>query len=313
MSEIAGMRRWWWTAWLLSLCGSVMSVAIGQEPSDQTDPVLAIVNGATVRQSDLEFLCELRRIPETARAAASDRLLEELIDQKLMAQFLQSRRTEATPEELAARVADLRSLIERSGRNPDEVFGKLGITEDVIRRTLALPLAWNHHVRRVVTEEQLQQFFQKHRAKYDGTRLRVSQIVRPLSPQAADADRQAALELLQQVREEILSGKITFADAARAHSHSPTAASGGDLGWVVYGARLPRELSDAAFALQPGEISPPVVSKFGVHLLTVTGTQSGDLSLEDVRAEVLADLGKQLWAEQLTQERSRAKIERHAP
>lgn len=309
----SGSRRRRWSGWWLCWCLAVPLPLVGQEQPGSADPVLATVNGEPIRRSEVEFLCELRRIPESARAAAQDRLLEELIDQKLMAQFLRSRRTEATPEELSARIASLRSLIERSGRDPDEVFRKLGLSEETVLRTLALPLAWNHHVRRVVTEEQLQQHFRRRRAQYDGTRLRVSQIVRPLSSQADDADRQAATALLQRLREEILSGQTTFADAARAHSVSPTAAAGGDLGWVAYGTRLPRELSDAAFALKPGEISPPVASRFGVHLLTVTEVQPGDLSLEDVREEVLADLGKQLWDQQLAQERSQAKIERNAP
>lgn len=296
---------------VLGMLGSMLpaSMALAQGATPDTDPVLATVNGEPIRRSDLEFLCLVRNIPEERRQAAIRTLVDELIDQRLIAEFLKSRRTEASPEELAGRVEDVRRMIAASQRDPDEVLKKLGVTEAMLERALALPLAWKQHVRRVATDEQVRTRFETERARYDGTRLRVSQIVRRIPAGASDADVEAALALLAEVREAVSRGELTFAEAAREHSQSPTAESGGDLGWMTYGTRLPRELSQPAFRLQRGEVSAPIRTRFGVHLLTVTDAQPGDLSLEDVRSELLADIGQGLWDEQLAASRAAAKIE----
>lgn len=303
------------------LCSSLPGVdlispaALGDEPSSSAaapaanaGPVLATVNDHPIRQSELDFLYLVRRIPEADRDALQAKLLQDLIDQRLMREFLASRRTEAPPAEVTARITALRQLIERSGRNSDEVLQSLGVTEETIRQTLALPLAWNVHARRTITDEQIADWFARHRARFDGSRLRLSQIVRTVPAQSPEADRQAAIDLLTSLRNEITVGTTTFSEAAAKQSQSPSGSQGGDVGWITYGGSLPRELVNAAFALKSGEISEPVVTRFGVHLVTVTDVRPGDLSLEDVRDDVLAELSQQLWHEQLATERSTARI-----
>lgn len=276
----------------------------------ETDAVLAVVNGRPLRQSDLDLHCLVRRIPEAERANQRERLIEKLIDQRLLAEFLTARRTEAAPEELDARIAGVRAAIARGGKDPDAELQRLGISADVLRQALALPLAWQQHVRRVVTADQLAEHWAAHHVRYDGTRRRVSQIVLTLPADADDAARQAAVDRLTALQAELAAGRLTFADAARTHSQSPSREQGGDVGWMVYGTNLPRELADVAFSLPLQAVSPPTRSRFGVHLLTVTAEEPGDLSLEDVRGEVLTDLGRRLWDEQLATERANAKITR---
>ncbi len=73
----------------------------------------------------------------------------------------------------------------------------------------------------------------------------------------------------EQVRAAITGGK-SFQDAAKEQStDTATAPNGGDLGWVPRGVMV-KEFEDAAFALQPGQISQPVQTKFGWHVITVT-------------------------------------------
>lgn len=296
---------------LAALCLCLLVAGVRSAPAQ--DQVLVTVNGQAIRQSDLDLLYLVRRIPEEQRAAVRDRCLEELVDERLMAAFLAGRRTEASPQELDSRIAGLRAAIERSGKSADEELGKLGISNDVLRKALALPLAWQQHVRRVVTAEQLAARYAAHRARYDGTRRRVSQIVLTLPADADEPARQSALKQLATLKAEIDAGKVSFADAARQHSQSPSKEQGGDLGWSVYGARLPAELSNVAFDIPVGQVSDPFLTRFGAHLLLVTDEEPGDLSLEDVRGEVLVELGRELWASQLAHERAAASIVRTQP
>lgn len=70
------------------------------------------------------------------------------------------------------------------------------------------------------------------------------------------------------LREEILGGK-DFADVAAAVSKCPSGGVGGDLGYFTKGMMVP-EFDKAAFTLEVGELSEPVQTQFGWHLLIVT-------------------------------------------
>jgi peptidyl-prolyl cis-trans isomerase SurA len=68
------------------------------------------------------------------------------------------------------------------------------------------------------------------------------------------------------IRKQIVDGQASFAQAARQYSEDGSGARGGDLGWTAPGQFVP-EFEKALLALQPGQISEPVVSRFGVHLI----------------------------------------------
>jgi len=85
----------------------------------------------------------------------------------------------------------------------------------------------------------------------------------------AQLSRDQAVARLQEVRQQILSGKTSFARAAQEMSQDGSAAQGGDLGWAVPGQFVP-EFEQVMNRLQPGQVSDPLVSRFGVHILEVT-------------------------------------------
>ncbi len=72
---------------------------------------------------------------------------------------------------------------------------------------------------------------------------------------------------------------------------------------------MPAPFSQAAFPLKTGEVSQPLRTRFGIHLLTVTARRAGQLSLEDVRKQVFNRLSNQEWDRIVGAERKRAKIE----
>ena len=96
---------------------------------------------------------------------------------------------------------------------------------------------------------------------------------------AADAKNR-----LLQIRERILNG-TKFEDMARQYSDDGSAAKGGDLGWLSPGETVP-EFEHAMDALKPGEISQPIQSPFGYHLIEVLGRRDQDVTKE--RQRVLA-------------------------
>ena len=125
----------------------------------------------------------------------------------------------------------------------------------------------------------------------------------------SDAD---ARRRLVDLRERIVQGGASFAELARQHSADISAAKGGDLGWIYPGDTVP-EFEQAMDALKPGEVSQPIQSPFGWHLIDVEERRVQDVSDDRKRAaarnalrERKSDEAFQDWLRQL---RDRAYVE----
>ncbi|MBL8851591.1 MAG: peptidylprolyl isomerase [Planctomycetaceae bacterium] len=274
---------------------------------------VATVDGDKITQADLDAECLIRRIPPEEQAAHRDAVLKDLIDRRLIAAFLDDRKAPVPESELTAQVELLKRAVEDNSDSFAEVIAKLGLTEQSLKAALAQPLRWKAYVRRTVTDQQLRDYFEIHRAEFDGTQVRARQIVLSVPATAADADWEAAATRLEEIRQSILNKSVSFEDAARQYSTSPSAKQGGDLGFFAFRGRLPPVLSSAAFALPPDGISEVIRSPFGVHLLQVTDRKPGDYSLEDVREEVWDQRTREIWNEQVAAARQTARINVEAP
>lgn len=283
-----------------------------QQPGKATSPAIVIVNGEPITEADVRFMKVSRQMAKTGPAGDDD-LVERLIDRVLVRKFLASRKAEVDAKQLDDAVGQLKRQLRESNRNPDELLGELGYDDARVREELSLLLAWQGHVRRVSTTAEIQKYFESHRAEFDGTEVRASQIFRKLPSEPGSADVENSRKLLADLRTQIVAGKRTFADAAREHSEAPSREQGGDVGWFAYRGRMPVEISSVAFGLQKGEVSAPFRTRFGLHLVTVTDRKAGEISLEDARPEILSALSDSHWRKVVAQERARAKIEYKPP
>lgn len=99
------------------------------------------------------------------------------------------------------------------------------------------------------------------------------------SPQLSES---AAAARLAEYRRRVVAGQADFADLAREHSQDGSSKEGGDLGWANPGRYVP-EFEQALDALKPGEISAPVVSRFGVHLIQLLERREAKLNQREQR------------------------------
>ena len=141
------------------------------------------------------------------------------------------------------------------------------------------------------------------------TQTHARHILLRLTPQLAEA---AAVEKLAAFRRRIVAGQADFAALARENSQDASAREGGDLGWVGAGAFVP-EFEKVMNSLGLNEISEPLVSRFGVHLLQVLERRETAMTPRDRREMVRGLLREKkqneayaLWAEEV---RGRAYVE----
>ena len=97
-----------------------------------------------------------------------------------------------------------------------------------------------------------------------------------------DLTQAAAVAKLTEFKRRIDSKAATFAALAREHSQDGSASQGGDLGWVGPGSFVP-EFEEPMNRLAEGQVSPPVVSRFGVHLIEVLERRRVEMKPEEVR------------------------------
>jgi peptidyl-prolyl cis-trans isomerase SurA len=134
----------------------------------------------------------------------------------------------------------------------------------------------------------------------------------------SDAKRSTAQAVAQlgEFKERIQKGTADFAGLARDNSQDSSAKEGGDLGWSRPGQFVP-EFEEAMNRLAPGQVSDPVVSRFGVHLIQVVARRDAKLSQAEQREAARAVLREkkveeafETWAQEV---RARAYVEFREP
>ncbi len=130
-----------------------------------------------------------------------------------------------------------------------------------------------------------------------------------MTPEEAEQQARALLLDLKKQAEE----GADFAKLAEEHSDGPSAPQGGDLGWFARGQMVP-EFEEAAFAMQPGEVSGIIQTQFGLHIIKVEDQrlelpEDFEENKEQYREEVLEKRREQAWLMYQQQLRDRAEIE----
>ncbi len=214
---------------------------------------------------------------------------------------------------LVARFSDDASSLENGGRlglrtadRLPEVFLEavkglqVGQTAPQLIRTGA-----GFHVLRLAERQEAEAFTtQQTRARH---------VLLRVSPQLT---QETAVRRLGDLRRQIAAGSRSFEDAAREFSEDGSAAQGGDLGWTNPGSFVP-EFEEALNRLSIGQISEPVVSRFGVHLIQVVDRRPVVLDARQQR-EIARNLLREqkfddAYAEWIRELRGRAYIELREP
>jgi parvulin-like peptidyl-prolyl isomerase len=282
----------------------------GAAPGDR---IAARVDGQVIaaREVERELARVLRQRPATPEAERALRAetLQQLINRRLVLTYLTDTGAAASPQDLTQALTRIRKQLEKQQQTLAGYLDKAEMTEDELRHTLAWQLSWQRCLERQLTEANLQRFFEQHRRDFDGTTLRVAQILFPVTPRTdADALKKAVTQA-EQVRAEIGTGPLTFAAAAQKYSAAPSGKNGGDLGPIARHEPMPEPFSQAAFALEKGQISAPVVTPFGVHLILCQEITPGTKTWQDVRGDLERAVAQYLFQWMADRQRPKSKVE----
>jgi len=133
-----------------------------------------------------------------------------------------------------------------------------------------------------VTDDKLQAWYHDHRKDFDNPKRAEMSFVK-LTIAISHQDSLDALDDANYVHERAVKGEDWDRLAATYSSDESNADRGGDLGWFTRGQMVP-EFESAVFAMNPGDISEPVLTRFGYHIIRCEDKRTNDEGKEEVKA-----------------------------
>ena len=267
------------------------SPAAAQSPPAATEsPPAATVGDIVITQADLAAAMRRRGAGKGAGAESPARFraqaLADLIDEALLRTELDRRQIAASDGEIDARIAGLTQELATRKSSLDAFLADQGLDRAALRRRMAFDIAMGKLAASLVTPESVGRAYQEHHRAFDGTRVRVAHLI--LRPDGSEGTGAVAAltAKAERIRQSILAGEVSFADAAARHSAGPSRHRGGDLGFIPRQGLLAEEFTRPCYTLERGEISRPIESPFGVHLVTVLDIDAGNVDREQFRPQL---------------------------
>ncbi len=226
------------------------------------------------------------------------RVLDDMIKNELIAQEAEEQGINATEKEIdeiynqevqrAGGESNLESGLTQAGMSKEEFRERIGmyVTMNKLREKVTSEVA-------DITEEDARQFFEENKQMFSKSeRVHAYHILLKLNENASKKEEQKVKEKIQKIHEEVTKEGADFQKLAEKYSEGPSAKKGGDLGTFGKG-RMAPEFEKAAFNLEEGEISEPVRSKFGYHIIKVTEKKDAETpEFKDVKDTLLRVLSE---------------------
>jgi peptidyl-prolyl cis-trans isomerase C len=292
----------------------VVALWVNSAPAQELKPA-ATVNGSVITMADLDAALKRASPPITPLSAAQKKqmqidVLGMLIDDALMEQFLRKYAPPVPPGEVNRRIAELEAAQKKQGKTMQDFYRESGQTEVQLRINMLNMIQWLAFLKDHLSDADVKRYYDESRDFFDRVSVRASHIVLRLAPNASQGDREKAQAKLRAIRQEILSGAIDFAEAAKKHSQDATAPNGGDIGFFPRKFAVDEAFARAAFGLKPGEISDIVETDYGLHLIKVTERKPGNVSdFEKIKDQVREFCAEEMRLQLLAQQRKTAKVQ----
>ncbi len=247
--------------------------------SPRHDDPVAKVGTTTITRKELDravsILVAQNRIQPGSTPEAMKEAQKTALDQLIFADLIYQQGLQSPPADLDKQIEFKMAQNKSKFASPAEYEAALqasGITEKDLTEISRKDIVISNYIQTkivpsiTVTDEEAKKFYDENRAQLgEEPQIRVSHILIGVDAAATPEEKAKAREKAEAIRKEVKGGK-DFAAAAKEDSTCPSKEQGGDLGFFGKGQMVPA-FEQAAFALQPGEISEVVETQFGYHII----------------------------------------------
>jgi peptidyl-prolyl cis-trans isomerase SurA len=311
------------------LGAALLLFSAGTTRGEVVDRIVALVNNELITLSELQeagrrFFDQVQQstLPserEGKLREARKAVLDQLIENKLLEQEIKSRKIEISEREVDMALQEIMSQNQLTENELKKALARDGLTYSLYRQHIRDDLGKMQLVNReikskiVIKEEDLRKIYQENLKEYtDRLEVKVQQIFFPIPRGAPEEQITTIHREAQSVLEKARQGE-DFAQLALNFSKAPEAREGGVLGFFKPKELRP-ELDEVAFRLKPGELSDPIRTEEGFHILRVMERKGGEpkpfVEVEDkIRDEMVQAEAERQFREWMKALKARAYIE----
>lgn len=292
--------KWAWCAIMIAVMVCLTAPALAEIP----DPI-ARVNRVPIPKARLvEAMEDLEKrfasfggnLPADQVARFEQRVIDRLIEDELLEQHLTKSRIRATKAEIDAEVD--KALKASPYESLELLLEKTGMTEADLRtdlkRRLRLEKLLSKNGGLDVSEKDIETYYNDNLQRFEiKEQVTASHILVKVPKNADEETVRTARKKINDIYREATKPGADFAEVAKKYSEGPSAPRGGDLGSFTRG-RMVKPFEDAAFATPVGQVSKPLKTVFGWHILIVHAREDARTKpLQEVRQDISTRLKAQ--------------------
>lgn len=252
----------------------LLAVAAGARAQQPVERIAAVVNDEVISLSDVAARLRLALLSSGLQPTDENRqrllpqVLRSLIDERLQRQEAERLNITATDQQIDQAIG---TIAAQNNLQPAQLLDMLrqsDIPVSTLREQVAAQIVWGELVQRqllprvTIGEQEIDEAIERIEQNRGRPEYLVAEIYLDVDDPTREAEvRRLAESLVQQIRQ-----GASFANVARQFSQAAGAASGGDLGWVIQG-QLDPALDEALQSLSPGQVSAPIRTLTGYHIL----------------------------------------------
>ena len=267
-------------------------LCFGQERS-VIDKVVAKVGGEIILLSDIETQYQYAASQTQSSDFGRCQVLEAMIGQKLIVHQAKLDSIMLTDAEVDAQLDFRVSSVLRQMNGDEEFFEeyygmtvsemRANLREDMISQILAERMQQQILTEVDITPKEVQAFYNsipKDSLPYLNAEVEIAEIV--MAPQVNEIERLKSLQEVLEIRKQIVEQGADFGTLAKKHSDDPgSGANGGELGFAERGSYVP-EFEAEAYQLELNEISEPVETEYGFHIIQMLERRGNKIKLRHI-------------------------------
>jgi len=237
--------------------------------------------------------------------------LQALITEKLLAKEIAARGIHVRDQDIDRYIEHIRQVNRLDEDQLKEALKQQGMEyekyREQVRSEIEKVQLLNREIRGKVnvTPEDVQRYYDAHKKDYERAgSMKVRQLMLKLDPDAPEEISKVILDRIRDIRAHAVKGE-DFAKLAKQYSEDATASDGGDLG-EVQPSKLLSEFEEPLSKMKEGEVSEPIRTKMGVHLLKLEKQIAAGFQPE---SEVAAEIKEKLYNEALDERYKRWLLE----
>ena len=282
------------------------TAAVTEAVVESESDVIATVNGEKIlRLSFNKRLNVFRRMNQEVTDTVKMQIVDQLTKKILLKQFVEKQEVSASADDIKAEIEKIKFFLQNNPANKDkpleEILETQGSSVTELEEEVSRALALSKYLESSVTDADKMSYFDANKDAFNGAKVKASHVLIDTRNLKTEAELKEAKDKIDIVKVQIDKG-ADFAEMAKKYSSCPSAENGGDIGFFQRKGSIVEEFAVVAFAMEVGEISEPVKTQFGYHIIKVTEKEDGkEVNYADV-SDMVDFVYMQLKTESLLKE-----------